>query len=370
MNRITIVLADEDASYIDSFSKFIRKKFPLKFNVLTFTLKTEFILFFQSNKADILIMSTEFRQSFDDVFPAALVVCLIEKKNFESKCENISFIYKYNSGGKIVEDVLNLYMTAYPSSSAFLKDNEKTKSLAFFSASGGCGKTTLSISLCDLLAKMGLRVLYLSLQSFSHPQLFLSECPNIKTISDIIFFIKCKKENISLKLSNYFFLDPKTSFYMHLPPDSNLEFSEISYSEACILLYEIKNSGLFDIIVIDTDSVSNPLNSAVIDCSDLLYFVTLMDCYTLIRLEQYKKDLIQLSADYYQSIFRKLILLINKYDSNSTDSLYSHLNDVVKLNIPFDGGLRIKSKSILEDIRNSKVSESAKMMWDIASQVY
>lgn len=101
---------------------------------------------------------------------AAHVVVLLYAGVIPAEYQDFYKVSKLVALDEIYREVMNLYAKTQNLISVS-RDQKKTKVISFFSPIGGCGKTSISLLVANLLAEMGKRVLYLPLEDFNDRRL-------------------------------------------------------------------------------------------------------------------------------------------------------------------------------------------------------
>ena len=195
-------------------------------------------------------------------------------------------IEPYLSGPKFVAQCLEqaaLLQEMTPGSSRLVHDRPKPavsadvsgnvasgpggRIIALFSPSGGAGTTTLAVTMVDLLAQQGKRVLYLDLESISAwRQFYRSE--SAYNLSDFLYnmlldtlsqeeAVRCFKEMTTLQSRGMFFIEPCNGGedLLVLEPEEQQE-----------LLSVLRQA--FDVVVCDLDTGLTPFQLTVLEQCD------------------------------------------------------------------------------------------------------
>jgi cellulose biosynthesis protein BcsQ len=160
---------------------------------------------------------------------------------------SVNRIFKYTSIKEIFNeitgkssDVLNL----------FIDKKREPEIVLVYSASGGCGKTTLATGLCGCLAKNYKRVLYIN-ASYIHTFQRLLDNPVSISSSDVYSNLLKGEDSIYKEIKHTI---RKESFY-YLPPfKTSLLSLGINYSLFGKIAREAKESNEYDYVVLDADS--------------------------------------------------------------------------------------------------------------------
>lgn len=91
----------------------------------------------------------------------------------------------------------------------------------------------------------------MNLEKFGSSDLFFSAEGQFD-MSDVIFALKSKKTNLSIKLESCVKQDV-TGVYFYSQTKNSLDMLELQLEEKTRLVSEIKLSGIYDVVIVDTD---------------------------------------------------------------------------------------------------------------------
>lgn len=168
MNKPYVVLADLDANYLIPLEERLTEELYDRIELEVITDKQYFDSFFLvPRKIDTLIISSELfsesllRHNVTDFF------LLTEEPSDTQSTDHITRIFKYSSA----KEILNQILSKNRDMLEMHLSRKETQVILVTSCVGGAGKTTLSLALCERLAKNHKRVLFISadpVQSFSY----------------------------------------------------------------------------------------------------------------------------------------------------------------------------------------------------------
>ena len=138
------------------------------------------------------------------------------------------------------------------------------------SGKGGVGKTTTTANLGAALAMQGKKVLYLNVERFGSSDRFFAAEGQFD-MSDVIFAIKSKKSNLSLKLESCVKVDPR-GVHFYSETKNAMDMLELKNEECIQLISELKISGTYEYIILDVDfMVGKEMTDLYRHCSRVIW---------------------------------------------------------------------------------------------------
>ncbi len=269
MNKPVVVLADLDANYLIPLEDKLTEELYDQIDLEIITNKVYFEeYFFSPKKIDTLIVSSELfsydllRHNVSDFF------VLTEDSADVGSSDNITRIFKYSSTKEIFnqivyknKEILNVQFS-----------NKETQVITVISGIGGSGKTTVSMALCDSIARNHKRVLFIStdiMQGFSCYLQNQSELSN-----DIARAFRSADDNLYKNILPFL----RHEKFTYLPPFArsiqSLGLKSEIYNRIVLAAKATKE---YDYIVIDTDLNLDEAKADLIQKSDKTIIVVLQD---------------------------------------------------------------------------------------------
>lgn len=324
MWKLNLVLGDVDERYIEGLSKFIRSTYLNKFTVNEFTQKKSMDTYIDGNigEINVLLITPEFISDEINMQKIGIIIILLES-NKPEEINGFPCINKYQPGEVILNNILEIYSCSNPNVGSILNGSKETTLISVFSPMGGSGKTTISITLSALLAKVGLKVLFLNLETINSSPFFIKNSIHDKGLSNLLFYLKDKRKSLSTKIEALKYYDSDLGISYFSPADFSLEMDELTETDVSKLFFELKEIGQFDAIITDTDSVLNKRNLSVLNSSDFIIMPVIQNAMAKFKLDMFKKELRKISNLGERDIYNKIILVINRFCPElQDDSLY------------------------------------------------
>lgn len=310
MQKPRIIIADTDISYIIPLQqKFVEEYFE-KINLEIITEYNYFEdLFATPQKVDILIVSESFYTTILQKHNIGNLFIMTEQYSENQQYEsNVVTIYKYTSVKEIFNVITGKSITALRVPSEVKKE---TQIILVTSASGGVGKTTISLGISACLNKNYKRVLYLNAARLQSFQTLLSNVSPI-TSSDIYAkMISATKNNAYSDIKHLI----RNEGFSYVPAfKSALMSLGLKYSIFEKIAISAKNTREFDYIVIDSDVVFDEDKAKIMDMADKVIVVTKQN-----KASVYSTNLLVSNINGANS--DKYLFICNDFDEDKTNAL-------------------------------------------------
>ena len=269
MAKPRIIIADADVSYIIPLQlKFVEDFFE-KVNLEIISSKEYFEELFSTPQfADILIISEELYSKNLNRHNITHIFVMNEQIEEEHTVDvKINHIYKYTSIKTIFNEITNKSVDVFKSK----KDKtQETQIVLVYSASGGTGKTTLAMGVSASLAKDYKRVLYINaaqLQTFQ----YLLDNASCVTSDEVYSKLANPSESIYTDIKHVI----RKEIFSYLPPFKAALLSlGIPYTVFLEIIKAARESGDYDVIVVDADVAFDEEKAELINIADKVLIVT------------------------------------------------------------------------------------------------
>ncbi len=248
--KIKLAILEHDESYLAKIAATFNSKYGEHLEVYSFTDKQIAISTLESAKIDLLIASDSFEIDQNILPRRCGLGFLVESADIEA-INSVPAIFKYQKIDLIYKQILSLYAETAGNISGVKFNSDSTSIIIFSSACGGVGTTTMAAACAIHYAKKGHKTLFLELERFGYLEV-LFQAEGAFDMSDIIFSIKSKKQNLALKLESSVRQD-KSGVYFFASPKTSLDLMELKSEEIVKLISELQTTGEYEYIVIDMD---------------------------------------------------------------------------------------------------------------------
>lgn len=320
MAKLNLVIADTDESYIRGLSEFINSNHSSSFRVSCFTRFDFFKEYMeQQSSTDILAACPDFCDAVTEACSIRLKLLLLPGA-LDREYPGFHIINKYTTGEKLVSEMLYMYSKSSPSEQSLLPYSKDTLLVAVYSASGGAGKTTIAASLSIQCAESGKKCFYLNLESFQSTEAFFGS-GNKRGLSYGFFYIKERSRNLSFKLNGLKSSDSDYGVQYFSPPESPMEYEEISADDLEQLIKGIRDQEPYDYIFIDMSSNFDMKNYRIMELCDKIVLVNLQETVTMHKSSLLYNELVRLGDTDKSCITDKFINVINRYKHKESVSI-------------------------------------------------
>lgn len=268
MAKPRIIIADTDINYIVPLQLKFVEDFYEKIELEIISDRGYFTdLFSTPQRADILIISDDMYDSSMQRHNIAHIFVMNEQYEEEQTADlNVNHIFKYTSIKEIFNEI-----TGKSADVLKIKQNSKqeTQVVLFYSASGGAGKTTVSMGVSASLTKNYKQVLYINaarLQVFQH----MLENHSAITAADVYAKLSSSTNNIYLDTKHVI----RKELFSYLPPfKAALMSLGLNFSVFEKFIISAKRSGEYDFIVVDADVTFDEDKAALLNLADKVVVV-------------------------------------------------------------------------------------------------
>ncbi len=341
MSRLSLIIADADKPYLDSLVDFISTNYSQKFQVSAFT-KSDALekhISLGDIKPDILLVAPDLCPKASAYGNSTCVILLVAGM-LPEHMEGRTAINKYQHGGMLVSSIMDIYSQKCGDSMVPHTDTSKAKVIAVYSPVGGAGKTTIAAGIAVQCVQLGAQVFYLNLESVASTKHFLSG-EGRGSLSDVFYYIRQTSKNMAMRLEGLRCIDPVYNIHYFMPTDSSLEMDEMLAGELAYLIGQLKDSGLYDLVVVDMQSSFDCRTIALLDACDEIFLIQPDDPCASIKIKQVLKEFSILVRKNLSDLLPKTRLIVNK----AMDvSVFEDANDggqgmAAHGVLPFDPGL-------------------------------
>lgn len=316
---------------------YINRKGKLSLQISVFSNIECLLEYTKQNIVDILLMGEDGILELGNLKDVAEDIYILTERQCVQENYGYPTIYKFQSADQIIMKILELYMADKDGKNELINSTYKDKTIiGVFSPKGGSKKTSLSLALSNYFGTSQ-KTLYVNFELFCELS-FL--CTGEKSgFSELLYYIKQKKSNLSIKLNsvvcnyNKFDFIPAANHYLDL-----LEMNEddINFFIQCLRNYSDYEVIIFDIGFFDKSILE------LLNCCDKIYVPVSNDWMSTDKKEAFYKQLNEVKEE---DILKKLeeidlpgdetIFTEMSIDSNyfSEGTLYNYVTNLFNMEV-------------------------------------
>lgn len=317
--RIRLAILDSDKNYLSRLSVVFTNKYADKIEFYSFTDEKMAVDNVNTGKIDVLLANANFLIDVDALSPKCAFAYIVETTDVDSVRNQVA-IGKYQRADLFYKQILSLYAEKAKMFTGYkMNGSSNTRMISFVSFSGGSGSSTAAASFAVYAAKQGKKVLYLNVERVGSTECFF-EGQGQFNFSDIVYAIKSKKGNISLKLESCVKQDA-SGVYFYSSPEVALDLAELDTDELLSLIEEMGVAGEYDYIIVDSDFEFSEKVLAILAASFRVVFVNDGMEISNIKFENGYRSLQVCEQQKDMSIISKSYLFYNKFSNKMSKTI-------------------------------------------------
>lgn len=248
--KIKLAILEKDVVYLRRILSVFGTKYADNLQLYSFTELETAYAELENQRMDVFVAADAFEIDKKRIPKRCGFAYFVETADIETIDDSVC-ICKFQKADLIYKQILSIYSENAGNISGLKLDSDSCKILLFQPVSGGVGASTIAAACAVHLASKGKRTLYLNLEKFGSANAFF-EASGPYSMSDIIFALKSKKANLSIKLESCVRqADNGVCFFEQSP--LALDMMELTTDDILKLISELQLMGTYDYIVIDTD---------------------------------------------------------------------------------------------------------------------
>lgn len=268
--KIKLAILEKDQGYLNRIVAVFNTKYSEHFEVYSFTEVEVAMGNLENAKINVLLASTEFDIDAERLPARCALAYLVDSSDIDTY-NNQSAIAKFQKVDLIYKQVLSIYSETAGNMSRMVFGDDSTRMIVFQSVSGGCGASTMAAASALRFAAKGKKTLYLNLETCGSSEFFFHGEGQFG-MSDVIFALKSRKANLTLKLESCVKQDPR-GVYFYSPAKVALDMLELNSEDVLRMISEIKLMGSYDVIIVDVSFSLQKQDLAVLEKAQKIVWV-------------------------------------------------------------------------------------------------
>lgn len=322
MSQIRLVIADRDTMFLEKFSAYLLNNKTPSFSLELFSSDSKLAEWItRGEKADIIAISLSLYNDLSEK-PDKKNLVLLRDCPESMLPEGFNSIFKYRPANFLMKEILCVSAEQIP------QDIEREKELSNINlvlyADGSDVLNPFAQALASIKASSGLKTLYMSLDDISNTDAYFSGS-NHRGLSEMLYYVKSYKDNLSLKAEACTTVDMETGVYFMKAHYNSSDITNLTESELSTLILSVNNISRYDEIVITRGFSNNTLLPVLIKAAHKIY-ITSLNYYTSVeRINKINSFLAQFEKDNNIILKDKVMFcltnIIPGYASEALDSL-------------------------------------------------
>lgn len=302
--KIKLAILEKDQNCLNKIVTAFSTKYAKKLEIYSFTDLSIALPVLNSSRIDVFVASDEFDIDTDCIPEKCGFAYLVDSFDVDN-INNQPAICKFQKADLIYKQILDIYYEKTGNTSAIKMGDKTSEIIAFCSVSGGTGASSMAAAAAIHFADSDKNTLYLNLEKFGSADTFFSG-EGQYDMSDVIFAIKSKNPKLALRLDDYVKQDD-TGVHFYSQAKLALNMYELNTDDIISLISEIKKTGTYDYIIVDTVFGLDKDTLKILDQMNALIFVG---------------DGSEISNDKIYRAYQSLVLIEQNTDISLTDKLY------------------------------------------------
>ena len=346
--KFRLAVLDRDYSYLNKMISSFQSKLSNKVELYAFTDENIVMPEISASRINVLLATTEFQNMPGELPSRCGFAYLVETKDITHYNDRPA-ICKYQSVESLYSEIIKLFADNMSNDFIIRGRQNKCPVFLFTSASGGVGTSTIAVATAKSMVSHGKTPIYINAESFGSSDIYFSGEGTLH-FGDVIYSIKSKKTNLTLKLEAAIKRDI-SGVYFYSPPQNSLDIQELTYDEFELFFNQLAQMEFCDCIIADINLFSSKASLVLLNEAHRIIFVTDGSDVSNMKLQRVYDTLCVLEKNSDSDILSKTVLFYNKF-SNKTGmkSDLSGLNSI--------GGIHKYEHMTTTQIVNKMVTDS------------
>lgn len=246
--KIKLAILDRDERYLSRLEKAFGGKYEDKFEIYSFTDMDAALNALDPSRIEVLLSSDSFEIDTEKLPKRCGFAYLVDAQDVITFRDERA-ICKFQRADLLYKQILMVY-SENAERMGFRMAGEGSRIILFTGAGGGVGASTMAAACALHFADQKKKVLYLNLEQFGTADLFFQGEGQFD-MSDVIFALKSKKPNLSIKLEGSVRKDPR-DVYFYAASKIALDMMELDAEDVHNLLAALSRAD-YDYIIVDAD---------------------------------------------------------------------------------------------------------------------
>lgn len=300
-----LAICDLEVAYASQFMEHMNRRKNLPFEVQAFTSMDSLRAFLQKTPVEILLVSERALAGCEleaMQWDVGQVVVLGEGMKLAANVE-YPIVSKYQSSDSVIREVMAVYAAQDRKRREAPVMKKDAKVIGIYSPVGRCQKTSLALTLGQILAK-DRACLYLNLESYAGFEELFHVKYN-RTLSDVIYYLRKENDNMVHRING---IVQTMEHLDYIPPvPFPQDIASVTAKEWIRLLEILRYESAYESILLDIGDHVEPVYSLLEQC-DIILVPVKKDVLSMAKMEQFEKILEIWNGQKIQERMRKIKL--------------------------------------------------------------
>ncbi len=298
MESKNLVICDPEEGYALALANYVMHRKELSLQVQVCSSIKSILSLAEEDAVDFLFLSDTFSAEERETITAGQLFLLTEKSNV-SELDEIPAIFKYQSGEKIVEELIRRGEGFEENSELFFRapGKKETEVIGIFSPVHRVGKTSFALKMGEEMAASA-NVLYLNLELYGGYGGHFEESQ--ETLADVLYYAGQESGNLGLMLTTV--VKHKNGLDYVLPMPVSEDLKAVTAKEWISLVEKILEQSIYETIILDIDEGIQGLYPLLTACQKV-YVLTREEEIAQSKIRQLNQELELLG---YEDLRRKI----------------------------------------------------------------
>ena len=316
--KIKVAILEKDQNYLSRITAVFGTKYADKFELYSFSDMSVAMATLESARIDVLVASDAFEIDVNLLPKRCGFAYFVDSADVETVREQRA-ICKFQKVDLIYKQILSIYSENAGSISGLKLGDDSSRLVVFASPSGGVGTSCMAAACALHFAAMGKKTLYLNLEKYGSSDVFF-EAEGQFDMSDIIFALKSKRANLSLKLESCVKQDMR-GVYFYSQSKIALDMLELSKEDILRLISGLKLSGSYEYIVLDCDFGIDAGRRSILRETDAIVWVGDGSAISNTKISRAYQAMGILEQQEDSPLLNRLCLVYNKFSNKTGTTL-------------------------------------------------
>ncbi|TVY10120.1 AAA family ATPase [Paenibacillus cremeus] len=280
MRKMTLVLLDSDRYFSEMLSVFIRtSEYADRFTIHCFSSKPQGLQFLEETQEPFILLVQETWLPLPETLARLKLGCTVLISDHHHSVLEVDYpvLCKFQPLDRLLSEVAAHY-NDYCAVQQPLLGSRSTRVIAVYSTVGGAGKTVTALQIAKQLTLHGERVCCVSFERLpSYAWYPVQDAAGAEAFSSMVYYAKMNPKLLSSKIERWKSKHPVMKFD-YIPPLAHLrEWQELTEDDAASILQGLVDAKLYDVLVLDLDSILNDVMRQLLVKSDQVLWLLLDD---------------------------------------------------------------------------------------------